>query len=140
MKNQNTQDQLSAPVIDVASFKPLKFRQRGGRKVTIPVSDAVIENRLRKPATNRALLLALARAFYWSRLIDEGIVASGSEIAIKEGLEASTVNERLRMTLLSPTIIESILNGTQPEKLTMEWLTRNSFSNNWENQKFNDQI
>jgi hypothetical protein len=44
------------------------------------------------------------------------------------------------MTLLSPTIIESILNGTQPEKLTMEWLTRNSFSNNWENQKFNDQI
>ncbi len=141
MSNQNIQDsQLKAPVIEVSSFKPLKFRQRGGRKVSIPVSDTVIENRLRKPATNRALLHALARAFYWARLIDQEVVASGSEIAIKEGLEASTVNERLRMTLLSPTIIESILNGTQPEKLTMEWLTRNSFSNNWENQKFNDQI
>lgn len=131
---------LVSPAIDVPSFKPLKFRQRGGRKVTIPVSDKVIEDRLKKPATNRALLHALARAFYWARLIDQEVVASGSEIAIKEGLEASTVNERLRMTLLSPTIIESILNGTQPEKLTMEWLTRNSFSNNWENQKFNDQI
>ena len=137
MKSQHTQNpQLRPPVIDVASFKPLKFRQRGGRKVTVPVSDVVIENRLRKPATNRALLLALSRAFYWARLIDQGVVASGSEIAIKEGLEASTVNERLRMTLLSPTIIESILNGTQPEKLTMEWLTRNSFSNNWSQQVF----
>lgn len=138
MNNQQAQNsQLNTPVIDVASFKPLKFRQRGGRKVTIPVGDAVIENRLRKPATNRALLLALARAFYWARLIDEGIVASGSEIAIKEGLDASTVNERLRMTLLSPAIIESILNGTQPEGLTMEWLTRNPFTTNWSQQTFN---
>jgi hypothetical protein len=138
MNNQHTQDpQLRTPVIDVASFKPLKFRQRGGRKVTIQVSDAVIENQLRKPATNRALLLALARAFYWARLIDQGVVASGSEIAIKEGLDVSTVNERLRMTLLSPTIIERILNGTQPEELTMEWLTRNSFTTNWSQQTFN---
>lgn len=137
MNNQHAQNsQLNTPVIDVSSFKPLKFRQRGGRKITIPVSDAVIENRLRKPATNRSLLHALAQAFYWARLIDKGIVASGSEIAIKEGLEASTVNERLRMTLLSPTIIESILNGTQPEGLTMLWLTRNSFSNNWSEQVF----
>ncbi|WP_310611207.1 hypothetical protein [Limnohabitans sp.] len=136
MKSQHTQDsQLRAPVIDVSSFKPLKFRQRGGRKVAIPVGDAVIENRLRKPATNRALLLALARAFYWARLIDQGVVASGSEIAIKEGLEASTVNERLRMKLLSPAIIERILNGTQPEELTMNWLTRNSISANWEEQE-----
>jgi hypothetical protein len=137
MNSHHTQDsQLRTPVIEVSSFKPLKFRQRGGRKVTIPVSDAVIENRLRKPATNRALLLALARAFYWERLINQGVVASGSEIATREGLEASTVNERLRMTLLSPTIIESILNGTQPGELTMKWLTRNSFSNNWNQQSF----
>jgi hypothetical protein len=60
-----------------------------------------------------------------------------TEKSIKEGLEASTVNERLRMTLLSPTIIESILNGTQSEELTMKWLTRNSFSNNWSQQVFN---
>jgi len=46
------------------------------------------------------------------------------------------VNERLRMTLLSPGIIESILNGTQPEDLTINWLTRNSFSNNWSQQVF----
>lgn len=136
MNNQHAQDpQLRTPVIDVPSFRPLKFRQRGGRKVTIPVSDAIIENRLRKPATNRALLLALAKAFYWARLIDQGVVASGSEIAIREGLEASTVNERLRMTLLSPSIIESILHGTQPEGLTIKWLTRNSFPNSWIEQK-----
>lgn len=105
-------------------------------KDTIPVSYKVIEDRLKNSATNRAHLHALARAFYWARLIDEGIVASGSEIAIKEGLEASTVNERLRMTLLSPTPFDSILNGTQPEGLTMKWLTRNNFSDEWSQQVF----
>jgi hypothetical protein len=64
-----------------------------------------------------------------------GVVTSGSEIAAREGLEASTVNERLRLTLLSPTIIESILNGNQPSGLTMQWLTRNSFPTNWIKQK-----
>jgi hypothetical protein len=130
-------DSLVSSKVDISPFKPIKFKQRGGRKITIPVSDAVIEGQLKKPAANRALVHALAKAFYWARLIDEGIVSSGSEIAIKEGLEASTVNERLRMTLLSPAIIESILNGIQPEGLTMNWLTRNSFDNNWKNQIFN---
>lgn len=38
------------------------------------------------------------------------------------------------MTLLSPTLIDSILNGTQPEWLTMKWLTRNTFPSDWEEQ------
>ena len=120
---------------EVQSFKPLHFFQRGGRKVVIPVDDVTAQAQLNRPATNLPLIHAIARAFYWAKLIDLGVVSSGSEIAEKEGLDPSTVNERLRLSLLSPAIIESILNGTQPEELTMQWLTRNTFPSDWEKQK-----
>ena len=120
---------------DVNPFKPIHFHQRGGRKVIIPADDETIEKHVNKPATNRPLINAIARSFYWSKLIGLGVVNNGSEIAKKEGLEASTVNERLRLSLLSPEIIESILNGAQPEGLTMQWLTRNTFPSDWKRQK-----
>ena len=47
------------------------------------------------------MLVALARAFYWQQLLDDGVVASGTEIAQREGLHHSTVNELLRLTLLT---------------------------------------
>lgn len=119
----------------VDPFTPIPFHQRGKRKVVIPADDETIKQHVNKPATNRHLINAIARAFYWARLIDLGIVKNGSEIAKREGLEASTVNERLRLSLLAPEIIQIILNGTQPKKLTMQWLTRNSFPSDWEHQK-----
>lgn len=120
---------------DVNPFKPIHFHQRGGRKVVIPADDETIEKHVNKPATNRPLINAIARSFYWSKLIELGVVNNGSEIAKIEGLETSTVNERLRLSLLSPEIIESILNGTQPEGLTMQWLTRNTFPADWQKQQ-----
>ena len=120
---------------EVQAFKPIHFFQRGDRKIVIPVDDATAQTQLNRPATNLPLIHALARAFYWAKLIDLGIVSSGSEIAIREGLDPSTVNERLRLSLLSPQIIESILEGKQPAGLTMQWLTRNSFPADWEKQK-----
>ncbi|NBO02470.1 MAG: hypothetical protein EBV21_13700 [Betaproteobacteria bacterium] len=47
--------------------------------------------------------------FYWQQLLDDGVVASGSDIARREGLHHSTVNELLRLTLLEPAIIQVIL-------------------------------
>ena len=41
------------------------------------------------------------------------MVGSGSEIAQREGLHHSTVNELLLLTLLEPAIIQSILAGQQ---------------------------
>lgn len=63
--------------------------------------------------------------FYWNmHLIDTGVVKSGSEIAAKESLEVSSVNELIRLTLFNPKIIESILAGTQPPALNIQWFTR----------------
>ena len=119
----------------IPKLTPLRFRQRGGRKVVIPAVGSSLQKQHNKTTLNSPLINAVARAFYWAKLIDQGGVASGSEIALREGLEPSTVNERLRLSLLSPKIVENILNGAQPEGLTMQWLTRNSFPADWGKQE-----
>lgn len=80
---------------------------------------------------DQPLLVALTRAFYWQRLLDDGVVASGSEIAQREGLHNSTVNELLRLTLLEPAIIHSILARKQPRCMSLLWFHRNPLPIDW---------
>ncbi len=69
-------------------------------------------------------------------------MASGSAIARAEGLDPSTVNELLRLTLLAPDIIEQLMAGRQPRRLTLMWFAgglgcaagsdRNQHPDSWE--------
>lgn len=127
--------EIAVDEFGIPKLSPLRFRQCGGRKVVLPAAGSSLQEQHKTTAINSPLINAIARAFYWSKLIDQGVVASGSEIAQREGLEPSTVNERLRLSLLSPKIVENILNGVQPEGLTMQWLTRNSFPADWHKQE-----
>lgn len=70
---------------------------------------------------DQSLLVALARALCWQQLLDDSVVGSGSKIAQREGLHHSTVNELLRLTLLEPAIIQSILAGQQPRRMSLLW-------------------
>lgn len=80
---------------------------------------------------DQPLLVALTRVFYWQQLLDDGVVGSGSEIAKAEGLHHSTVNELLRLTLLEPAIIQSILAGQQPRCMSLLWFQRNPLPSDW---------
>ncbi|WP_218138407.1 site-specific recombinase resolvase [Nitrosomonas eutropha] len=81
------------------------------------------------------MLVALARAFYWQQLLDDGVVTSGTDIAQREGLHHSTVNELLRLTLLEPAIIQSILAGQQPRCMSLIWFQRNPLPLDWIEQR-----
>ena len=72
-------------------------------------------------------MVALTRAYYWHQLLDDGVVGSGSEIAQREGLHHSTVNELLRLTLLEP----AILAGQQPKRTSLLWFQRNPLPTDW---------
>ena len=113
----------------LTTFIPVRNKRHGGRKVVIPAAagDKVPEH----DAPN---LTALSKAFHWQRLIDEGIVDSGSDIARREGLHQTTVNELLRLTLLSPTLVRSILDGRQPKTLSLLWLKNNLPPSDWDDQ------
>lgn len=106
------------------SFIPFQIQMRGVLRVV------QTDN---KP--DKTLLIGLARAFYWKHLIDSGHVASGSEIARVEKLHHSTVNELLRLTLLSPGIIEMFMSGHQPPTLTLQWFLRHPIPLNWAEQE-----
>jgi hypothetical protein len=86
------------------------------------------------PKPEAPILTALSRAFHWQRLLDGGRVASGSEIARREGLHPTTVNEGLRLTLLSPTVVNGLLAGKQPRTLSLLWLKNHEVPASWDDQ------
>ena len=59
----------------------------------------------------------------------------GSAIARAEGLDPSTVNELLRLTLLAPDIIAQLMAGRQPRRLTLMWFQRNPLPVDWQAQR-----
>lgn len=113
----------------LTTFIPVRIKQHGGRKVVIPAAA-----RDKMPEHDAPILTALSKAFHWQRLIDEGIVKSGSDIARQEGLNQSTVNELLRLALLSPDVVRGILDGHQPKTLSLIWLKNNLLPPDWDEQ------
>lgn len=97
---------------------PLKIRRRPGRKTVVtPVPTTGTDTPIATRADS-ALVKALARAFRYQRLLDEGRYASISEMAAAERLERGYLGSLLRLTLLAPDIVSAILDGRQPEGLT----------------------
>jgi hypothetical protein len=96
---------------------PLAIRHRPGRKTVVtPMTDGVA------PVTTRAdpaLVKALARAFRYQRMLDEGRYASISEMAKAERIERGYLGSLLRLTLLSPDLVETILDGREPESVML---------------------
>jgi hypothetical protein len=121
--------------VKLSTFILLKIRKRGVSKVAIrPDSPPVAPSKVTAPI-DQPLLAALTRVFYWHQLLDDCVVASGSNIARQEGLHHSTVNEPLRRTLLEPVIIQAILSGLQPRCMTLLWFQRNPLQTQWTAQR-----
>jgi hypothetical protein len=97
---------------------PFAIRKRGGRTLVI-TPDGVTSAPAPRTRVDSALLKALARGFRWRKLLETGHFATIQEIAEAEKINPSYVSRVLRMTLLSPDIVEAILAGRQPEGLTM---------------------
>jgi hypothetical protein len=81
-----------------------------------------------------ALVKALARAFRYQRLLDEGRYASISEMAAAERIERGYLGSLLRLTLLAPDIVEAILDGRQPPDLALPAVLK-QFPADWERQR-----
>ena len=119
----------------ISTFIPLKFNKRSGRCIVTTSEDAMKATEPHSPLPDTTLMNALSKAFHWQRLLDRGIIHSGTEIARKENTDLATVNEILRLTLLDPGIVESILRGRQPEGLTMNWFNTNPIPWEWKQQR-----
>lgn len=112
---------------------PLTIRRRPGRKTVVtPVRDNV-ETTLPTRA-DPALVKALARAFRYQRLMDEGRYASISEMAAAERIDRGYLGRILQLTLLAPDLVEAILDGREPANLALPALQA-GVSVLWEQQR-----
>jgi hypothetical protein len=110
---------------------PLAVRkQRGGRKLVL--TPGGMTNRVAS-AADTTLVKALARAFRWRRTMEAGRYGTIDELAAAEKINSSYVSRLLRLTLLSPDIVEEILDGRQPEGMTLPSLME-PFPVEWERQ------
>ncbi len=115
---------------------PLNIRRRGGRKVVIAPDGSVLPQArpsLVPPTADPVLVKALARAFRWKRMLDEGRYASVRELADGKGVKPSYAAGMLRLTLLAPTLVEAISDGRQPQGMSLDRLLK-SFPNHWSQQ------
>jgi hypothetical protein len=101
----------------------MRFQRRGGRKrIFAPDGSAIVPTT--KPQPDGALVKALARAWRWQRMLDEGVFTSVSEIGEAENISKSYVSRILRLALLAPDMVEAILAGQADRAPMLEKLER----------------
>ena len=93
---------------------PLSVKPRGGRKAMVTPGVLALERR-----QDITLIKAVARAFRWRRMLETGRFGTLVELAAAEKINASYVSRVLRLTLLAPDMVEAILDGRQPEGMTL---------------------
>jgi hypothetical protein len=118
-----------APTPDTVTLHvPFRVLKRGGRKeIQLPV-DLTPPRR-----TDNTLVKALARAFRWNRMLESGQFATISELAAREGIAPSYITRILRLTLLDPNIVETVLDGMQGPQVTLSRVMK-PFPEAWQRQ------
>jgi hypothetical protein len=107
---------MAADVISVDL--PMTFKKRGGRKVIV-LPDGTHGNPMPMATIDNTMIKAVARAFRWQRLLENGTYGCLDEIAKAEKIGPSFVSRVIRLALLAPDIVEAILAGKQPAHLTL---------------------
>ena len=102
---------------------PMKFQVRGGRKLVVMPDGSPSWAKPRKRIDN-AMVNALARAVRWQNLLEDGTYATIQEITNAENINPSYISRVLKLTLLSPEIMEMILDGRQPTSMTLRILQK----------------
>ena len=119
----------------IAVRVPFAIKKRGGRKIVVAPDGSVLPGAPRQARTTSdpALLKALARAFRWRRMLEDGRYGSVSDIARAEKIDRTYAGDILRLTLLAPEIVEAIVEGRQPADMTLPVLMK-PFAVEWEGQ------
>ena len=99
------------------------------QQTEIHVSGEAAERR-----QDKQLIVALVRAFGWQNKLDKGNL-NIQELSELEQLERGYMGKIIKLTLLAPDIVESILAGLQPPDLTLISFLRSPIPVDWNEQR-----
>jgi hypothetical protein len=108
---------------------PLRIHRRGGRKLML-APDGTSAWAPPRARVDSAMVKAIARAYRWRNMLEQGEYASITELAAAEKINQSYVCRVLRLTLLAPDLVEAILDGGHPPRLQLRALL-NPFPSDW---------
>ena len=125
------------------TFIPWTLVKRGVRRQVITPIDApqefaveaALERRGHKIAQDTPLIRALGLAHYWQRLLDDGKVQTIGDIAQLEEMDVTQVRRLLRLTLLAPSLLETIVVRTELTSINLEFVLRRSMPDDWHAQR-----
>ncbi len=112
---------------------PMLLRKMNGRKMIIvnaldgSIPDAV------EPVQG-AVVQALARAFAWVDMIENGQFACIGDLAERIDVDAAYVRRIIKLTTLAPAIVMALLNGEEPDGLSLARLVK-AFPVDWREQR-----
>jgi hypothetical protein len=111
---------------------PITLRHQGGRKQVVTPAGATpwIPTPSR---VDNTIVKAIVRAHRWRDMLESGRHATVRDLAKAEAINESYLGRILRLTLLSPSVIEAIIEGRQPAALELDDLLK-QFPIEWDNQ------
>lgn len=112
---------------------PFSLQRSGGRKRVVTPANVEVWGP-GKPQVDNTLIKAVVRAHRWRNMLESNMFSTVRELAKAEKINESYLSRVLRLTLLSPTITEAILNGLQPEGLELAQLFK-SIPAQWDKQE-----
>ena len=111
---------------------PITLRRQGGRKQVVTPAGATPWIAT-PPRIDNTLVKAMVRAHRWRDMLESGDYATVRDLAKVEAINESYLGRILRLTLLSPSLIEAILEGRQPPTLELDDLLQ-QFPIQWDRQ------
>ena len=129
--------------VQMETFIPWTLVKRGVRRQVITPIDAppefaveaALEKRERKINQDSPLLRALGLAHYWQHLLDDGKVQTIGDIAQLEEMDVTQVRRLLRLTLLAPILLETIVAKAELTSINLEFVLRRSMPDDWQGQQ-----
>jgi hypothetical protein len=111
---------------------PITLRHQGGRKQVVTPAGATPW--ITTPSrVDNTIVKAIVRAHRWRDMLESGRHATVRDLAKAEAINESYLGRILRLTLLSPTIVDAILEGRQPATLELDDLLK-QFPIEWDQQ------
>ena len=111
---------------------PMRIQRRGGSKIAVGPQG---QSPLHKAAVDPALSSALIRAESWKRKLLAGDADSLESIAKAEGVKAAYAARLIRTAFLAPDLKQAILDGDQPEGLTLQRVMTQDVPLDWDAQR-----
>jgi len=121
-KRSQPRADVDADAGQITLHLPMKFKRKGGRKKVVLPAGA--DKNGEYSPVNGPLAVAVARAHRWLQLLEDGQFASTSELAEAVDMDPSLLRRHLNLSLLSPALVRRVLDGTEPEGVSLKGLGR----------------